>query len=176
MATPKANTIKTKKADVCIVGGGVAGLLAAIHCHRQQLDYLLISPDEEARGSGMGFLMHENGLACLQRTGLDWKVKQAGVMLSHCVFQMDDGTQQVVKREQGASQDLIALPRPEFLAVLQQEIPPERVVNASFESTDPTTGYLQCRRQCSNTSNDQHMDECMYEIDAKVIGKSLVIG
>lgn len=124
--------------EVCIVGGGPAGLIAAICCHRLGKKYVLVA-EKEDNGSGMGFLMHENGLEVLRRMDIDLQLEKAGLFLAHAVFCMDDGSQHVMKMGEN---DLIALGRPEFMTVLFSEIPPSTVRRAKCLGVDKDTGLV----------------------------------
>ena len=96
----------TRRADVCIVGGGYTGLSAALHLARRGYDVVLL----EARKPGWGASGRNGGQVCSgQRKDQDELVSIAGKDAARRLWELAEAAKQTLRRivaEQGIECDL----------------------------------------------------------------------
>jgi 2-polyprenyl-6-methoxyphenol hydroxylase-like FAD-dependent oxidoreductase len=71
---------------ILIVGGGIAGLTGATSLHRQGFRVELVERSASWHATGVGILLHANGMRVLQELGLGEAVEQAGADVRHWII------------------------------------------------------------------------------------------
>ena len=71
---------------VLIVGGGIAGLTAAIALHRQGFRVELVERSPGWHATGAAIQIHANGMRILHALGLGEAVEQAGAVVRHWIY------------------------------------------------------------------------------------------
>ena len=71
---------------ILVVGGGVAGLTAAVALHRQGFRTELVERQQTWQALGAGFLVHANGMRMLRSLGLAAGVENAGAVVGRWGF------------------------------------------------------------------------------------------
>jgi FAD-dependent urate hydroxylase len=74
------------KANILVVGGGVAGLTTATALHRRGYPTELVERQQTWRALGAGFLVHANGMRMLVGLGLAANVESAGAVVRRWQF------------------------------------------------------------------------------------------
>lgn len=109
--------------NAVVVGGGVAGLAAAVGCRLVGIDAVVYERVPRYAARGFGFLLLPNGLRALQSFGLLDQVRAAGYPITHAVMRASDGA--VLASEDLA--EAVCISRTDLLEILLNALPAQSV-------------------------------------------------
>jgi len=158
----------TKQTDFLIIGGGIAGLSAAIALQQIGASFLLVERQVFIKGIGAGFGITSNAIASFQQLGLAEEVEAIANPLINLKIvdqfgkQILDGNPQSLK---GYNKTNYAIHRADLHALLLSKIPKEAILTdrkySHFEQHEHhTTAYF----------NEGAPIECKYLLGADGIG------
>ncbi len=109
--------------EIAILGGGIAGLAAAIHLRQLGYDPVVYEREAERVRHGHGFILLEEGLASLDAFGLAGAWHAKGERIERFILRRPDGTAQAELPLTGA----YGFRRSAFVDLLEQALPADRV-------------------------------------------------
>lgn len=130
--------------DIAILGGGIAGLAAAIHLRQLGHDPVVYERDAERVRHGHGFILLEEGLASLDAFGLAHAWHAKGERIERFVLRRPDGVDLAEVPLTGA----VGFRRSAFVDLLEQALPadrirrPKRVQGVEYESGTRRVRYV----------------------------------
>lgn len=112
-----------------IIGGGIAGLSAAICMEELGIDYTIVDKSNQSRNSGMGFILLPNGMKALEELGAADEMRSAGTEIKHVLITNKEGD--VIKAQ--TISDTYCINRSDCQAVLQNKLTnPKIIFNQKF--------------------------------------------
>ncbi|RFM28735.1 FAD-dependent monooxygenase [Deminuibacter soli] len=111
-----------------IIGGGIAGLAAAISLKKTGLDVVVKEKTATFREVGLGFIILPNGLRALDSLGAGEYARHHGRIMHQAVIRTPDGAVQ----KQDSLPDCLGLKRSSCIDALRRMVP-ENVVHTGFE-------------------------------------------
>lgn len=111
-----------------IIGGGIAGLAAAISLKRTGLDVVVKEKAATFREVGLGFIILPNGLKALDALQAGEYARQHGKIMHNAIIRTPDGVVQM----QDSLPDCLALKRSTCIDALRRQVP-ENIVHTGFE-------------------------------------------
>lgn len=109
--------------DIAILGGGIAGLAAAVRLRQLGWDPVVYERDEVRVRHGHGFILLETGLGSLAEFGLGARVPDKGHVIDRFVLRRPDGTDVRDTPFTGA----MGFRRGEFMDLLEHAVPADRL-------------------------------------------------
>jgi len=109
--------------DIAILGGGIAGLAAAIHLRQLGHDPVVYERDVERVRHGHGFILLQEGLAALDAFGLAGAWRDKGERIEHFILRHPDGTDLHHVAMVGAH----GFRRSAFVELLERALPADRI-------------------------------------------------
>jgi 2-polyprenyl-6-methoxyphenol hydroxylase-like FAD-dependent oxidoreductase len=121
--------------SIAIIGGGVAGLAAAVALQRIGRSATVYERAAAYDAAGQGFLLMPNGMAALDRLGLGGEVRALGCEITQAWMRSADGT--TLKRER--LEGVCCVARADLLGVLRRALRPGVVrTGMELEHVDTT--------------------------------------
>lgn len=135
--------------EIAIIGGGIAGLSAAIACHQNNIDAHVYEAAPEFKPLGTSLSLWPNAMQCLSDWGLDGEVAARGAMVKQVAWRRPDGRAYFAH----ALDDLYAdvgqsgycVRRSDVHAILAAALPKERLhlgCNVTQSQIDTSGGHL----------------------------------
>lgn len=109
--------------DIAILGGGIAGLAAAIHLRQLGYDPVVYERDAVRVRHGHGFILLEEGLASLDAFGLAGAWTAKGERIERFILRRPDGSEVHEVGLRGA----YGFRRSAFVEVLEKAVPADRI-------------------------------------------------
>ena len=109
--------------NIKIIGGGIAGLSAAIALSNRDFEVTVFEQSFEYRNAGLGFMLLPNGLEALDRIGLGDRARSLGKRIQSITMRRSDGS--LMKNEELL--DSICVRRHDFLRLLRRQLPASAV-------------------------------------------------
>lgn len=110
-----------------IIGGGIAGLAAAITLRNAGLEVILKERAPQFTEVGLGFIILPNGLEALDEIGAGKSIREKGLMLGKVIIQNPQG--EVLKED--SLEQCLAVKRSDVIKALLEILPAECIHNGS---------------------------------------------
>ena len=129
-----------QKTQAIIVGGGIGGLAVALAFEKNNLDYVVLEQAEQISAVGGGLQIWSNGIHCLKKLGLKYKLKEKAHTIEQIELQTDkskslfvlDFSSQLSKHPW---LETITIHRADLINILLHPLPKERIfLNSKVKS------------------------------------------
>lgn len=125
---PRKYIIDAKKIgetkEVTIIGGGIAGLCAAINFKERGIESVVFERKSKNNDNGLGFIIMENGLKVLDSMGLREEFIKRGKVISY--FKLHDENGKKVKDQ--LIEPVLSIQRSECINILKERLGEENII------------------------------------------------
>lgn len=115
---------KSKPQKICIIGGGIAGLVTGIYLTRAGFDVVVCDRSQQIGHGGYAFLLLENGLSVLEHLGLMDEIRKQGDEISQIMLHNENG----FAISKSALQDAFCIRRIKLCNILSNLLSPEQLL------------------------------------------------